>query len=303
MLTTFCIILLLMLCDVRVLAPAKINIGLRILPARTDGYHGIESIFQTVPLYDKLALQRTGVKGRQCYVVCDGMILPEKNTLTSAYEVFCEVTGISESVKVRLDKSIPSGAGLGGGSSDAASLINALDAVYGTHLTMSQKRYIAGKVGSDVFFFVECSDVTTPFAALVQGRGEMVSPILPRQDLFFVLICPDVHSSTKEAYSLVDQWYSPDWKWDSIPAKGLETAYKAPVDTWGFVNSFTPPLVQRYPLIRQGLQDLHATGASYTQMSGSGSAVFGVYSSKEAADCAFLKLREKWKRCYTFASS
>lgn len=292
-----------MLCDVRVLAPAKINIGLRVLPARADGYHGIESIFQTVPLYDKLALQRTGVEGRQCHIVCDGMILPEKNTLTSAYEVFCEVTGVSESVKVSLDKSIPSGAGLGGGSSDAASLINALDAVYGTNLTIAQKRYIAGKVGSDVFFFVECNDATTPFAALVQGRGEEVSPILPRRDLFFVLICPDVHSSTKEAYSLVDQWYSPNWEWDGVPAKRLEIVYKAPVDAWEFVNSFTVPLVQRYPLIGQGLQDLQDAGASYTQMSGSGSAVFGVFPSKVAADCAFLKLREKWKRCYTFASS
>ena len=292
-----------MLCDVRVLAPAKINIGLRILPARADGYHGIESIFQTVPLYDKLALQRTGVKGRQCYVVCDGMILPEKNTLTSAYEVFCEVTGVSESLKVYLEKNIPSGAGLGGGSSDAASLINALDAVYGTNLSSNQKHYIASKVGSDVFFFMGCSDVATPFAAVVGGRGEVVNSIIPRRDLFYVLICPDVHSSTAEAYRLVDQWYEPNWNWDSYSAEQLESVYNNPVEAWDFVNSFTAPLVQHYPLIGEGLQDLKDVGASFAQMSGSGSAVFGIFSTKDSAACAFLKLRKKWKQCYTFAFS
>ena len=294
---------LLMLCDVRVLAPAKINIGLRVLPARADGYHGIESIFQTVPFYDRLALQRTGDSGSKCRVVCNGMVLPEKNTLVSAYEVFCEVTGVSESVKVYLEKNIPSGAGLGGGSSDAASLINALDAVYGTGLTTGQKKHIAGRVGSDVFFFVECSDATKSFAALVQGRGDEVSPIVPRQDLFFVLICPDVHSSTKDAYSLVDQWYSPVWNWDSYSADQLEGVYNAPVEMWDFVNSFAAPLVGQYPLIGEGLQDLQNAGASFAQMSGSGSAVFGVFCTKDAADCAFLKLRRKWRRCYAFTFS
>lgn len=294
---------MLMLCDVRVLAPAKINIGLRVTSARADGYHGIESIFQTVPLYDRLALQRIGDLGSKCLVECNGMILPKRNTLTSAYEVFCEVTGVTESVKVYLEKNIPSGAGLGGGSSDAASLINALDAVYGTSLSLEQRRYIAGKVGSDVFFFAECGDVTEPFAALVEGRGEIVNPIVPRQDLFFVLICPDVHSSTGEAYKLVDQWYSPDWKWDSCLVNQLEGVYNSPIETWNFVNSFTAPLVQQYPLIGECLQNLKDAGASFAQMSGSGSAVFGIFSSKDSANCAFLKLREKWKRCYTFASS
>lgn len=294
---------MLMLCDVRVLAPAKINIGLRVMPVRADGYHGIESIFQTLPLYDELALQRIGDSGNKCLVECNGMFLPEKNTLTSAYEVFCEVTGVTKSVRVYLEKNIPSGAGLGGGSSDAASLINALDAVYGTSLSLEQRRYIAGKVGSDVFFFAECGDVTKPFAALVKGRGEVVNPIVPRQDLFFVLICPDVHSSTGEAYRLVDKWYSPDWKWNGCSASQLEGVYNSPVETWDFVNSFTAPLVQQYPLIGECLQNLKDAGASFAQMSGSGSAVFGIFSSKNSADCAFLKLREKWKRCYTFASS
>lgn len=303
MLEALCIIQMLMLCDVRVLAPAKINIGLRVLPARADGYHGIESIFQTVPLYDRLALRRTGRDGGGCHVVCDGMALPERNTLASAYEVFCEVTGIAESVRVYLKKNIPSGAGLGGGSSDAASLINALDAAFDAKLSLSQKRYIAGRVGSDVFFFAEYGQASELFAALVQGRGEMVEPIHPRRDLFFVLVCPEVHSSTTEAYSLVDQWYSQGWDWEGCSVEELEAVYRKPVDEWRFVNSFTAPLVQRYPLIGQGLEDLRNAGASYVQMSGSGSATYGVFNSREAAGQAFRELRKKWRRCYTFASS
>ena len=250
-----------------------------------------------------LIITGVGDSGNKCLVECNGMLLPEKNTLTSAYEVFCEVTGVTDSVKVYLEKNIPSGAGLGGGSSDAASLINALDAVYGTNLSLNQKRYIAGKVGSDVFFFVECSDVTKPFAAIVGGRGEVVDPIIPRRDLFFVLICPDVHSSTGDAYRLVELWYEPNWNWDSYSAKQLENVYSSPVETWNFINSFTAPLVRRYPLIGEGLQDLKDVGASFTQMSGSGSTVFGVFGTKDSAACAFLKLRKKWKRCYTFAFS
>jgi 4-diphosphocytidyl-2-C-methyl-D-erythritol kinase len=273
------------------------------MPARADGYHGIESIFQTIPFYDKLALQRTGDSGSKCHVICNGMVLPEKNTLTSAYEVFCEVTDVSESATIYLEKNIPSGAGLGGGSSDAASLINALDAVYGTGLSLEQKRYIASKVGSDVFFFTECNDVTVPFAALVSGRGEIVDPIIPRRDLFFVLICPDVHSSTGEAYRLVDQWNEPNWNWNGYSAEQLEGVYSKPVESWDFVNSFTAPLVQQYPLIGEGLQDLKDVGASFVQMSGSGSTVFGIFCTKDSAACAFLKLRKKWKRCYTFAFS
>ncbi|AEE17194.1 4-diphosphocytidyl-2-C-methyl-D-erythritolkinase [Treponema brennaborense DSM 12168] len=304
----YCIIAELMLHDIHVSAPAKINIGLRVLPVRSDGYHDIESIFQTVPLYDELFIRTGNTAVRTCTVVCDGMDLPEHNTLTAAYDAFCSATGITDGVAVTLKKRIPSGAGLGGGSADAAAFIKALNVSFETKLTADVLHGIAGKVGSDVFFFLSGSSlVDAPDCsgcAVVTGRGEKVFPITPRTDLHFVLICPDVHSSTGEAYRLVDAYYASGHQdWNGPSREELYDVYKRPVKSWSFVNSFTEPLVQRYPLIGQALDDLVLNGASYVQMSGSGSAVFGVFEDSDKAVHACFVLGVKWKRCYTFASS
>ena len=102
------------------LAYAKVNFGLRVLPGRSDGFHGIESIFQTVDLYDELTLTETPQKG--CFVHCSSMKLPENNTLTKAYNAFCKVAGAEvPGIRVELKKGIPSGGGLGGGSSTTLS--------------------------------------------------------------------------------------------------------------------------------------------------------------------------------------
>lgn len=292
-----------MLCNVRVLAPAKINIGLRVLPPRSDGFHNIESIFQSVPLCDILHVEVAEETGNSCFVFCKDMDLPEKNTLTSAYQAFVCKTGVKSSVKVVLEKRIPHGAGLGGGSSDAAALICALDKIFCTELTVSDLHEIAGSVGSDVFFFVDQQRCGHPFAALVEGRGERVHAIAPRNDLFFVLVSPDVYSSTAEAYRLVDDWYESQWSWKGPLIEDLESVYRSHIDCWNFVNSFSDPLIQRYPLIQKALEGLVVAGAAYVQMSGSGSSVFGVFDSKQKAESAFLTLSDRWKRCCFFPSS
>ena len=108
--------------EVRVLAPGKVNFNLNVLPPRADGFHNIESIFQTVSLFDELTVCLE--KGyNTCAVECQEMTLPESNTITSAYSAFCSLTGFNQSVKVNLVKKIPSGGGLGGGSSDAAAVV------------------------------------------------------------------------------------------------------------------------------------------------------------------------------------
>lgn len=285
--------------DIHVLAPAKVNLGLRVLPVRADGYHEIESIFQTIPLYDSVSVQTTDGRRGTCTVECIGMNLPEQNTVTIAYDAFCKFTGFAEPVHVCVEKGIPSGAGLGGGSSDAAALITALDVVFSTHLSASDKKLIAASVGSDVFFFLNSySGTVCSGCAVVTGRGEEVVAIPSRKDLFFVVIWPEIHSSTREAYSLVDAWYAPRWEWTGPSATELETVYNNPVCAWGFVNSFTAPLSVRFPRIGQALQDLRRTGAGSVLMTGSGSAVFGVFDTSACADDAFLKLREKWKYCF-----
>jgi 4-diphosphocytidyl-2-C-methyl-D-erythritol kinase len=238
--------------------------------------------------------------GGACTVECIGMTLPESNTLTKAYEGFCAATGVSEDVTVRLEKRIPAGAGLGGGSTDAASFIKALDALFETHLDDGQFMRIAENVGSDVFFFLTCGEMG---AAVVTGRGECVRPIAPRGDLFFVLVCPNVHVSTAEAYCLVDAHFTKAREKSVsehtevyLPQDVLENGYYANVRTWRFVNSFTEPLTQRYPEIAEAIADLKNAGSLFTQMSGSGSAVFGVFESFNAAKGVAAALAKKWEK-------
>lgn len=138
--------------EICVTAPAKINIGLHVLPGCVNGFHRIESIFQTVTLFDTLVVRASERKG--CVVDCEGMELPNDNTISLSYTAFRSVTGIDNfGVRVELKKRIPSGGGLGGGSSDAAACIRAFETLNGITLSVRQLEAIASRIGSDVFFF------------------------------------------------------------------------------------------------------------------------------------------------------
>ena len=189
-----------MLTEIEEYAPAKVNIGLKVLPRTLNqAYHQIESIFQTVNLKDRLFIKV--IDGyNNCSVTCKDIDLPEENTITLAYKAFKDVSGLEKiaSIQVNLEKHIPSGGGLGGGSSDAAALVKALEEIHSVKLNSEQYDKIAEKVGSDVFFFFHC-DKNGKGCAIVSGRGEIVNDIKLRTDLHFVLVFPKVHSSTKEA--------------------------------------------------------------------------------------------------------
>lgn len=293
-----CIIYIAMLHSVHVKAPAKLNLHLKVCKKRPDGFHDIESIFQKIPLYDELEIEMAD-NSCNCQVICPEFALPLENTLTSAYKAFTSQTGITQGVKIALTKRIPSGAGMGGGSSDAAAVLCGLSELFGVELTDAQKHNAAAITGSDVFFFLENGAAYD--AAVVSGRGENVRYIDSRRDLYFVLVCPGVHSSTGEAYSLVDEWNSGDTA-EFTSFKELEAVYRRPVEEWSFSNSFTDPLAWKFPEIQKALSDLRSTGAGYVQMTGSGSVVFGVFASHEDAERACAKLRQEWKECYCLPS-
>ncbi len=295
-----------MLSSVHEKAPAKLNFNLRVLPKRADGFHDIESIFQTIPLCDELLVEIGSAPESQeemvensygtsgtilCTVFSPDISLPSSNTLTKAYDAFCRLTGWQRPVHVYLKKHIPSGGGLGGGSSDAAAMIRALEKLSGITLTDDQLFTAASDIGSDVFFFL--MNRAPHLAALVTGRGEQVTYIEPRRDLYYVLVCPHVHSSTPEAYRLVDQWQCGNTIGYPMLDE-LVTMYHGAVENWKFNNSFSQPLSSTYPEIEHALQNLLDTHALYAEMSGSGSVVFGVYSSFEAADAAFTQLSSVW---------
>ena len=273
-------------------AYAKINFGLRVLPGRSDGFHGIESIFQTVDLFDELTLTETAEKG--CFVHCSSMKLPENNTLTKAYNAFCEVAGTQvPGIKVELKKGIPSGGGLGGGSSDAAALTRMLEQLCNVRLSYSQLDYVASVTGSDVFFFMHC-DEKGRGCALVSGRGENVEKIQGRDDLFLVVIFPEVSSSTKEAYALVDEAFTRGNVLVSPEFDELELVYRRPPEKWTFINTFTPVISAKYQEIGRAIEALRALDCDYAEMSGSGSTVFGVFASRQLAESAVEKLAGSW---------
>lgn len=285
-----------MITEVCEFAPAKVNFNLRVLPEQKDGFHNIESIFQLVTLADQLNVRVADTKN-SCTVLCGDMSLPENNTISLSYEAFCSEVGHDvPGISVELMKRIPSGGGLGGGSSDAAALVRALESVSGITLSVRQKEHIASRVGSDVFFFMLCGPEG---CAAVTGRGEVVQPLHARNDLYMLLVFPGVKSLTKEAYALVDGYFA-SGKTVVCPAcADLETVYNSPVKSWNFANSFTPSLVSRYPEIGCALDDLRRAGALYQEMSGSGSTVYGIFPSLEEAEKARSVLAERWKGCVT----
>lgn len=284
-----------MFSDVKILASAKVNLGLKVFPKRPDGFHNIESIFQTVSLYDALTLSPEGEN--KCVVEAPGFKeFPADNTLTKTYKAFCELTGCNAGVKVVLEKHIPSGGGLGGGSSDAASFLRGLALINKIELTDSLADSVAGQVGSDVFFFLHCGEPKNG-CAVVTGRGEKVKAIAGRSDLFFLLVFPQVHSSTKEAYGLLDELYSAGGFTPCPDLAELEAIYSSPVKSWTFANSFTSALLQKYPEIGSALRDLRNSGAPWADVSGSGATVFGVFDSKHDAEKAYSLLKRKWIHC------
>ena len=287
-----------MLSSVHVKAPAKLNLHLKVCEMRSDGFHDIESIFQKIPLYDELLIEMVD-SSCTCQVISPDFTLPFENTLTSAYKAFCSCTGINGGVRITLKKHIPSGAGMGGGSSDGAAVLSGLSKLFEVELRPEQKHEAASRVGSDVFFFLEDGDGCN--AAVVSGRGENVRYINSRKDLYFVLLCPGVHSSTSEAYALVDNWHNVN-RAGNTPFNELEDIYRKPVKQWSFYNSFTEPLAWKFPEIRRALSDLQQCTAAFVQMTGSGSVVFGVFASDEDAKQAHAKLSDAWEECYFLTS-
>lgn len=272
-------------------APAKINLGLRVLPKRDDGFHGIESIFVSTGLCDSLTVSvRDGLN--VCNISCAEYVLPERNTISAAYES-CRIILKKNlpALNVRLKKRIPAGGGLGGGSSDAAAFVLAMQRC-GIAITDDVAYKIAAAVGSDVFYFLKTA-CAPKAAALVWGRGEEVLPFSPRNDLHYVLLFPGVHSSTSEAYSFVDERMEEDGH-EYLSLDALEKNYRKPVGSWRFVNSFTQAISDRYPIIKDALSDVKKSGALFCDMSGSGSTVFGVYDSAESAAYAGSFLSGRW---------
>jgi len=244
---------------------AKINLGLNVVSKRLDGYHNIETIFYPISLKDALeVVPAAGEKGifRQSGIVLDGN--PEQNLVVKAYLLLKKEYSIPE-IDIYLRKNIPFGAGLGGGSSDAAFMLKLLNNVYKLHISEDKLEELASQLGADCPFFIRNRPV---FAT---GTGNIFTPVnLFLKGYYIVLVKPDIHVSTKEAYAMIKPQQT---------QLSLTEIIKNPIETWkeNMVNDFEKSVFKQYSAINNIKEKLYNCGAVYASMSGSGSSVFGIF--------------------------
>ena len=254
---------------------AKINLGLRITEKRSDGFHNIETVFVPIPLKEALEfVVRTDGESR---FRTEGLQLdstPEQNLVMKAYRLLKADFQLPE-LDVVLLKNIPFGAGLGGGSADAAFMLKALNDEFKLGLTTEQLKQYAAKIGADCSFFIENK---TCYAT---GKGDQLEHFeLDLQGWFIVLVKPDVYVSTPQAYSGVKP---------KQPTDDLRQLLQQPIESWKetIVNDFEYSIFERFPNIATVKSDLYSLGAVYASMSGSGSSVFGLFREPVDTDSSF----------------
>lgn len=259
---------------------AKINIGLSITERRPDGYHNIESVFYPINLQDAVEIKtiegeepQGGYKLKVSGTILDGT--PDDNLVVKAYQLLRKDFNFPAQ-KIHLYKHIPVGAGLGGGSSDAAAIIKMLNEKFALGLTSEQMQNYAVQIGADCPFFIN----NTPVFAT--GIGNIFTPIeLSLHGKTIILVKPDIFVSTRDAYALVKP---------SPAAIPLTEAIKQPISEWkqAITNDFEKSVFAKYPEIAAIKDKLYDMGALYASMSGSGSAVYGIFDSPiEYADEIF----------------
>ncbi len=248
---------------------AKINLGLRVTAKRPDGYHDIETIFYPAGLSD--ALEFVVLPGRtEDEIAVTGLEIRtrhENNLVIKAIRRLREGHTFPV-LKIHLHKAIPSGAGLGGGSSDAACMLKAINKCLHLNMSLQELKGIALDIGSDCPFFIDC------VPSVATGRGEILKPVRSvLEGYHLILVKPRISISTKEAYFNTHA---------SAPAGILEELIILPIKKWKklIVNDFEDYAFRLYPEIGDLKNSLYRSGALYSSMSGSGSAVYGIFDSK-----------------------
>lgn len=275
------------------IAPAKLNLGLKILRRREDGYHDIVSVLQTVDLCDRLVF--TPAATGETLVRCDHPDVPSgpENLVFRAVEVLRRETGARRGVRVDLDKRIPTGAGLGGGSSNAAATLRALDRLWGLRLAPERLSGLAAGIGSDVPFFL------TGGTAIATGRGERIRPVVWEDEFWYVLVYPGFPVSTARAYQNVRIGLTETGAYGTF----LDFAEKSGRICAGGLfacleNDFLPLVKAAGRGVARILEALAAGGAVACSVSGSGSTLFGVFCEARQASAAVASVRGRGRRVY-----
>lgn len=255
---------------------AKINVGLNIIKKRKDGYHDIASCFVPISYHDVLEV----IENKKFSFASSGLSIPgkpEDNLCVKAYRLLKRDFGLPE-VSIYLHKLIPIGAGLGGGSSDAAFVLKCLNVLFELFLDDSILEDYAAQLGSDCPFFIRNQPV------MAYGTGNEFKDIaLDLSGQYIVLVTPPVHISTAEAYAGITP---------KLPVSDLKTVLEQmPVAQWkdSVRNDFEIPVFQKYPELADAKKILYETGALYASMSGSGSTLYGLFNAEPQVIDTFKK--------------
>lgn len=257
----------------------KINLGLNITERRPDGYHNLQTIFYPVPLCDELTIREQDCPEASTDTGADTLTLGghplegdvQDNLVLRALRLLRQEGFSFPPLHVDLRKVIPSGAGLGGGSSDAACIVREVAALYGLPLTQERMERLVAKLGADCPFFVN------PRPLYAEGIGDVFTPIsLNLKRWYLMLVKPEVFVSTREAYAGVHP---------HMPACSLLETASLPVEQWKgrMLNDFEESIFRNHPLLSEIKEELYRRGAVYAAMSGSGSTLFGLFRS--CPDC------------------
>ncbi len=273
-------------------ALAKINLTLDVLGKRGDGYHDLQSIMQTISIRDDITLHLG--TGEPWKLVCDKDWVPtdERNLAWKAAKVFFETLGKDPNgLAIEIVKRIPGEAGLGGGSADAGAVLRALNRYYDSPLSVYALCELGEQVGSDVPFCTLCG------TAMVEGRGERLRKLPDIPEMFFVVCKPDFSVSTPELYQKLDETaiaHRPDQRaMEAAIAKGdlAEIADK-------LGNVFEPVVISQHLELNYIKSILNSYGSYGQQMTGSGSAVFGIFDSFEYAAVACTMLKDNYSEVF-----
>ena len=273
-------------------APAKINLGLHVLRKRDDGYHDIETVFLQIPWADRIAAE----KADRLHLSCSTDALPtdQSNLCLRAAHHLARAYGVAQGAALHLEKHLPFGAGLGGGSSDAATTLHLLSELWCLNAPEDHLRELAAEIGSDVPFFLG------PPAAYATGRGEQLTPLQDPQTgapyrfpFVLVVVVPPVHVSTAEAYGRIQPRDGGRPDLSDLVASNSLARWQADL-----VNDFEVPVFKAYPEIYGAKLLLLEAGAGYASLSGSGGAVYGVFEKEETALEAVHSAQRKGHRVW-----
>lgn len=271
---------------IEIKAPAKINIGLNIVEKRNDGFHNLETLFYPInDLFDKITIK----KSEKFEFKCSNNDISKENIIIDTIKILEEIFNKKFNVSIILDKYIPMGAGLGGGSSDAAAVLLAMNDMFNLKLSWNRLKEIALQIGSDVPFFLRS------IPAIGRSRGEVLNYVDLEIKKTIVLVNPGIHISTKEAYSSITP------KKNKLKYENLISKFDSNVDYLreNLINDFEDFVFKNFPQVENIKENMLNSNAEISLMSGSGSTVFGIFRTKKDAE---NYLKSVNKQYYSFLS-